>query len=146
MKKNLVPFDELGFRIYLVNPPAALLGDGKKISAPNMKKLKLAAFKALAEKPSRLTGDEVHFIRKYLRMTQVNFSRWLNMSTHSTVSLWESYEKRLSGMDYNTEVLLRLQMEALLSKKANVPMKKLENLRDLSSQEKRVTLTFPASR
>ena len=145
MKRKIVPFDELGFRIFLINPPMMTLPDGTKIPAPNMKKLQLAAFKALAEKPSKLTGDEVRFVRKHLRMTQVDFAKWLNMSNHSVVSQWEGRAEHLSGMDYNTEVLLRLQMDGAISKKATVSLKKLEKLRDLSSQEGSVTLRLGAA-
>ena len=145
MIKKLIPYDELGFRILLLNPPMLKLPDGSKVPAPNMKKLQLAAFEALAEKSSRLTGDEVRFIRKHLRMTQVEFAKWLNMSNHSVVSQWEGRETRLSGMDYNTEVLLRLQMEAYLSKKFSVPMKKFEKLRTLSPKLKQMTLDIGAA-
>ncbi len=44
MKKNLVPFDELGFRVFLVDPPFITLPDGTKAPCPNMKKLQEAAF------------------------------------------------------------------------------------------------------
>ena len=80
-----------------------------------MKKLQETAFRALAKKPNRLSGSEVRFIRKYLRMTQVDFASWLNMANHSVVSQLENKNEHLSGMDYNTEIILRLFMEALTS-------------------------------
>lgn len=145
MSKKLIPYDELGFRILLLNPPMLKLPDGSKVPSPNMKKLQAAAFKALAEKLSKLSGDEVRFIRKYLRMTQVDFAKWLNMSNHSVVSQWEGREEHLSGMDYNTEVLLRLQMEGHLSKKSTISVRRLERLRELSSEEARITLNVGAA-
>lgn len=140
MSKKLIPYDELGFRVLLLNPPMLKLPDGSKIPSPNMKKLQAAAFKALAKKQSKLTGDEVRFIRKYLHKTQVDFAKWLNMSNHSVVSQWEAHEDHISGMDYNTEVLLRLQMEVHISKKLTIPIRKIEGLRSLSSKEGRITL------
>ncbi|MBA3603764.1 MAG: hypothetical protein H0W50_09030 [Parachlamydiaceae bacterium] len=48
-------------------------------------------------------------------------------------------------MDYNTEIVLRLLMEASLSKKPTLPMRKIENLRTLTSVEKAITLNLKAS-
>lgn len=140
-----IPYDELGFRIFLLNTPMLTLPDGSKCPAPNMKALQETAFRALAEKPSRLSGSEIRFIRKHMRMTQVDFANWLNMANHSVVSQWESKGDHLSGMDYNTEILLRLMMEALISKKKTLPLSKLENLRTLTSNEESITLNLKAS-
>ena len=145
MIKKLIPYNELGFKIILVNPPMLTLPNGTKIPAPNMKKLQITAFRALAEKPSRLTGDEVRFVRKYMQMTQVDFSKWLNMSNHSVVSQWEAREEHLCGMDYNTDILLRLLMETHLSKRSTFPINKIDKLRSLSFEEKILTLNLKAS-
>lgn len=144
MNKKPIPYDELGFRIYLLNAPMLTLQDGSVCPAPNMKKLQETAFHALAEKPTRLSGSEVRFIRKHLRMTQVDFACWLNMANHSVVSQWENKGEHLSGMDYNTEILLRLLMEAQLSKKSTLPMNKVEKLRSLISVEEAITLNLKA--
>jgi DNA-binding transcriptional regulator YiaG len=145
--KNMkaIPYDELGFRIFLLNAPMLTLPDGSKCPAPNMKKLQEAVFRALAKKLSRLSGAEVRFIRKHMRMTQVEFANWLNMANHSVVSQWEKRGEHLSGMDYNTEILLRLLMEALISKKSTLPLSKIEKLRGLASVEEIITLNLKAS-
>lgn len=145
MRKKLIPYDELGFKVFLLNPPMLKLPDGSRVPAPNMKKLQATAFKLLAIKASKLTGDEVRFIRKYLNKTQVDFAKWLNMSNHSVVSQWEAREEHLSGMDYNTEVLLRLQMDANSSKRGMLSIGKLEQLRELSSEEERITIQLGAA-
>lgn len=145
MNKKPIPYDELGFRLFLINAPMLTLPDGSKCPAPNMKSLQETAFRALAEKPTRLSGSEVRFIRKHMRMTQVDFASWLNMANHSVVSQWESKGDHLSGMDYNTEILLRLLMEARLSKKSSLPISKIENLRSLLAVEETITLNLKAS-
>lgn len=145
MSNKLIPYNELGFKIFLLNPPMVKLPDGSKVPSPNMKKLQHAAFKALTKKLSKLTGDEVRFVRKYLRMTQIDFSKWLNMSNHSVVSQWEGRQQHLSGMDYNTEVLLRLQMEVYLSKRSTISVKKIDELRALSSEEEVLTINLNAA-
>ena len=61
-------------------------------------------------KPARLTGAEVVFIRKHLGLRQADLAQVLNMANHSVVSQWEGREDEPTGMDYNTEVLLRLWM------------------------------------
>jgi DNA-binding transcriptional regulator YiaG len=103
-----------------------------------MKQLQKTVFKALIDKPSRFTGDEVRFIRKYLKMTQINFSAWLNMSNHSVVSQWENRENELSGMDYNTELLLRLQMAG--TEKKIFQMAKLQGWKNLSKSNKNLEI------
>lgn len=77
-------------------------------------------------------------------MTQVEFASWLNMANHSVVSQWESKDEHLSGMDYNTEIILRLLMEAQISKKSILPLSKIENLRGLTSVEETITLNLKA--
>jgi DNA-binding transcriptional regulator YiaG len=143
--KKAIPYDELGFRIFLLNAPMLTLPDGSKCPAPNMKKLQEIVFRELAKKPSRLTGSEIRFIRKHLRMTQCEFASWLNMANHSVVSQWESRGDHLSGIDYNTEILLRLLMEAQISKKSISLLNELEKLRGLVSVEEALTLNLKAS-
>ncbi|MCK6576411.1 hypothetical protein L6V77_35655, partial [Myxococcota bacterium] len=69
-----------------------------------------SAFAMLVTKPARLTGAEVRFIRKHLGLRQADLAQVLNMANHSVVSQWEGREDEPTGMDYNTEVLLRLWM------------------------------------
>ena len=100
---------ELGFPVVLENPPMVTVR-GQTIPDVNLKELADAVFARLIAKPSRLTGDEVKFIRKHLRLRQVDLARVLNMANHSVVSQWESRANDSAGMDYNTEVLLRIWM------------------------------------
>ncbi|MES2614949.1 MAG: hypothetical protein V4591_06000 [Bdellovibrionota bacterium] len=143
MKNKLIPYDELGFRIYLLNPPFIELPNGEKVPSPNMKQLQKIVFNALSEKKSRFTGDEIRFIRKYLRKTQVEFSKWLNMSNHSVISQWENKENKLSGMDYNTEILLRLQMIA--AETNSLPISIIEDLKHLSRTSKPLEIELYAA-
>ncbi len=104
-----VIFMELGFPIILIDPPMLEIS-GQQVPDVNMGQLQDKVFGLLALKPARLTGSEVGFIRSYLRMRQVDFAATLNMANHSVVSQWESRQDSPAGMDYNTEVLLRLFM------------------------------------
>ncbi|MDY0062296.1 MAG: hypothetical protein RBU45_20960 [Myxococcota bacterium] len=104
-------FTELGFPIVLVDPPMIEVR-GQQLPDVNLRELQEAAFRLLVVKPARLTGAEVRFIRKHLRLRQADLARVLNMANHSVVSQWESREDEPAGMEYNTEVLLRVWMAA----------------------------------
>ena len=69
----------------------------------------------------------------------------VNMANHSVVSQWESKGDHLSGIDYNTEILLRLLMEAQISKKSVSLLNEIEKLRGLTSVEETLTLNLKAS-
>ena len=104
-----VMFMELGFPIVLVDPKMVEIR-GERVPDVNMRDLQAAVFQLLIVKPARLTGAEVRFVRKYLRLRQVDLAGVLNMANHSVVSQWESREDDPAGMDYNTEVLLSVWM------------------------------------
>jgi DNA-binding transcriptional regulator YiaG len=104
-------FMELGFPVVLLDP-LMIEVRGQKLPDVNLRELEEAAFHLLVVKPARLTGAEVRFIRKHLRLRQADLARVLNMANHSVVSQWESREDEPSGMEYNTEVLLRVWMAA----------------------------------
>lgn len=106
-----VVFEELGFPILLVDPPMIEVR-GQQVPDVNLRELQEAVFRQLVVKPARFTGAEVRFIRKFLRMRQADLARVLNMANHSVVSQWESREDQSTGMEYNTEVLLRVWMAA----------------------------------
>ena len=106
-----VVFEELGFPIVLVDPPM-VTARGHEIPDVNLRDLQDAVFRLLIVKPARLAGAEVRFIRKHLRMRQADLASVLNMANHSVVSQWERKEDLPTGMEYNTEVLLRVWMAA----------------------------------
>lgn len=132
MSENIVPYDGLGFLIYLINPPLLTLPDGTEIPAPNMRTLQKAVFQLLIEKPARLTGAEIRFVRKYLRLKQAELAALLHLSNHSAVSQWETREGEPTGMEYNTEILLRLRMAAAVSENESLPWSLLDKWNDLS--------------
>ncbi len=109
MKKKVIVYTALGFPIILLGTRTKIVR-GIEVPDVNLNTLQKMVFEALIGKPSNFTGAEIRFIRAYLRMTQVEFSRVLNQSGHSIVSQWEKKELRATGMDYNTEIWLRLHM------------------------------------
>lgn len=129
---------ELGFPILLVNPPMIEVR-GERVPDINLRALQEAAFRLLVVKPGRLTGAEVRFIRKHLRMRQADLALVLNMANHSVVSQWEGREDDPAGMDYNTEVLLRIWMAAKVGQ-ADRLLELLEQLKNLSPEASREPL------
>ncbi len=141
-----VLFQELGFPIMLVDPPMVQVR-GETLPDINMADLQAAVFGLLVAKPSRLTGDEVKFIRKFLRLRQADLAEVLNMANHSVVSQWESRQADSAGMDYNTEVLLRIWMASKQGHSAQVIdllEHRLKRLRAASAEPMAVSLPAAA--
>ena len=70
----------------------------------NMNGLMRALALAVIEKPYGLTGEEVRFLRKYLRLTGEEFSRLIHVDK-STLSKWENNEDRVGDQ---SDRLIRL--------------------------------------
>lgn len=68
-------------------------------------------FQALAEKPGRLTGNELRFIRKHQDMTLEQFAKRFNV-THPAVMKWEKAGDDMTGMNWATEKDIRLAILA----------------------------------
>jgi len=139
-----VVFMELGFPVVLVDPPMVEVGGGW-VPDVNLRELADAAFRLLVVKPARLSGAEVRFIRKHLRLRQADLARVLNMANHSVVSQWESREDEPTGMEYNTEVLLRVWMAARLGHGEQLVELLESRLKDLAPRAAR-PLEVPLSR
>jgi len=109
-------YTALGFPVILLGFPVKKVR-GVEVPDVNLNKLQQLAFEALISKPVTLTGAEVRFIRSYLRLNQTDFAKILNQSSHSIVSQWEKKGLNATGMDYNTEIVLRLHMAKTMSRK-----------------------------
>lgn len=76
-----------------------------------------AVLHALCEKPARLTGHEVRFIRLHFEMTLQKFADRFAVS-HAAVIKWERAQDELTGMNWATEKDLRLFVVSKLSGQA----------------------------
>lgn len=65
------------------------------------------ALEALLTKPTRLTGNEVRFIRHHHEMTLADFGKRFDVS-HAAVKKWESKNDAATGMGWTTELAIRL--------------------------------------
>ncbi|MSP73094.1 MAG: hypothetical protein EXR76_13195 [Myxococcales bacterium] len=87
---NMV-YKELGFPVLLVDVEVVEVR-GEQVPNVNLKTLQDSVFGLLITKPARLTGAEVRFVRKHLRLRQVDLALALNMSRISkpTARCWKS--------------------------------------------------------
>ena len=115
-----VIYKELGFPIVLVNPPMVTLR-GHEVPDVNLRELQETVFRMLIVKPARLLGAEVRFIRKHQRLRQADLAEILNRANHTVVSQWESRGDEPAGMDYNTEVVLRIWMASQTGRGDQIP-------------------------
>ncbi len=83
----------LGFPIKLVNAPMKKML-GEWVIDVDMNKLQLAALHGLIYKPTRLTGDELNFIRLFLNMSMAAFGKAFGVS-HVAVLKWENEERKV---------------------------------------------------
>lgn len=75
--------------------------------------LMLVALFALAHKPAPLSGNEVRFIRTYMKKTLKEFASLCEVKSHQAVMNWESKEDDYTGMNRATEILLRTRIIGL---------------------------------
>ena len=61
----------------------------------------------LANKPTRLTGNEVRFLRLHFEMTLQKFGQCLGV-THAAVKRWQKAGDEAAGMKWSCEMCLRL--------------------------------------
>ncbi len=108
-EKKILRYEGLGFPVNLIGFPTKKIDDAE-VPDYNMNDLMRLAFEALIIKKSRLTGAELKFVRNYLGETQAELARNVNAQHHSSVCGWEKKWSMPTGMDTNTEVVLRLYM------------------------------------
>jgi DNA-binding transcriptional regulator YiaG len=95
-----------GFPIRLVNVPMIKVR-GQWTPQLNYNELARVLLRALAHKPSRLTGNEIKFIRTHFEMTLQAFAKRFCV-THVAVLKWEKSLNRTTSMNWTTEKDIRL--------------------------------------
>lgn len=129
----------LGFPIHLINAPMTRIR-GEWVLDIDYNRFEIVVLLALANKASRLTGDEIHFIRLYFKMTLEKFGERFTVS-HPAVKKWEGKGSHATEMMWATEKDIRLFILDQLHQKATTILetyKKLENAAPESSSPLRV--------
>ena len=98
--------DGFGFPVHLLNVPMSKV---RGHWTPNVNYVELSSLvlKALVEKPAKLTGSELKFIRQSLGMNLTEFASIFYVS-HAAVLKWEKAESEATKMKWATEKDIRL--------------------------------------
>lgn len=86
----------------------------------NVRKIADSAIKSLVTQESRLTGNQIRFIRSYFSMSLREFAKVVNES-HAAVKKWEDFADGITTMDVNIEIMLRLYVydQVVIKKERN---------------------------
>lgn len=110
----------------------------------DVRKISAEVIKALITQNSRLTGNQVKFIRLYFSMTLREFAKCVVHESHTAVNKWEKFDNRVTNMDSNIEAMLRLyiyeQVCMKTAKQRNEFYKKYQEIRRLFLINKHPTL------
>lgn len=107
----------LGFPVRLLNVPMIKVR-GKWTPNIDYNRLTQAVLHALCEKPVRLTGNEVRFIRLHFEMTLQEFADRFAVS-HAAVLKWEKAKNKQTGMNWASEKDLRLFVLSKMTDRAD---------------------------
>ena len=105
-----------GFPIRLVNVPMVKVR-GEWTPKINYNELALEVLRALTHKESRLTGNEIKFIRTHFEMTLTEFAKRFCV-THVGVMKWEKALNKPTAMNWSAEKDIRLFVLTRLAAKA----------------------------
>jgi hypothetical protein len=132
-------YEGFGFPIVLVHVPMVRVR-GAWTPDVDLNELSRVLLAVLPEKPARLTGSEVRFIRHSLSMTLEDFARRFDV-THPAVIKWERSGDQPTSMAWAIEKDIRLEVVKLTSPGkpskflqtfqglAKIPAKKAERVR-----------------
>ena len=95
-----------GFSVKLLNTPMIKVR-GKWTPEINYNRLAKLVLEELCYKDSKLTGNEMKFIRQYFEMTLQSFAKRFYV-THAGVIKWEKAKTKATGMAWTTEKDIRL--------------------------------------
>jgi DNA-binding transcriptional regulator YiaG len=111
MEKLLDKFlwDGFGFPIALIGARWKTSSTGYTVLDIDVQSLGEAVCQTLLLHPTILTGQQVIFLRKHFEMTLAEFGKLVKKS-HACVKHWEDKGAEATGMDANTELILRLRL------------------------------------
>lgn len=96
----------LGFPIELNNVEMIMI-DGEYAPKIDIRLIADRAIKNLVLQKTKLTGNQVKFIRSYFSLSLREFSKIVNES-HTAVKKWEIFKNKSTSMDPNIETSIRL--------------------------------------
>ena len=109
MTKRLIKtyiYEGLGFPIELNNVEMISV-KGEYAPKIDIKAIADRAIKGLTLQKTKLTGNQVRFIRSYFSLSLREFGKMVNES-HTAVRKWENFQNKSTNMDPNIETTIRL--------------------------------------
>lgn len=128
MKKKILKkyvYEGLGFPIELHNVEMVSI-EGEFYPKIDVRRIADIAITSLVTQKSRLTGNQIKFIRTYFSKSLREFSEIVNES-HMAIKKWEDFKDKPTKMDINIEILLRLHIYDEIFIKATNDKKQLIN-------------------
>jgi DNA-binding transcriptional regulator YiaG len=110
MKTKIVKnycYEGLGFPV-LLDEVEIVEYNGEYCPKIDVKKVADIVIREIAQQDTRLTGDQIRFIRSYFEMPLREFGEQVVHETHAAVSKWEKKGSQPTNMNKNTEFALRL--------------------------------------
>ena len=102
-------WDGFGFPIAIQGARWKTTASGYRVLDVDVQKLAALVRNALLLRHAPLTGGQVKFFRTHLEFTQGEFGKLVG-KTHACVASWEAKKQESTGMDFNTEMMLRLKI------------------------------------
>jgi DNA-binding transcriptional regulator YiaG len=124
-----------GFPVHLLHVPMIKVR-GKWTPNIDYNRLTRAVLHALCEKPVRLTGSEVRFIRLYFEMTLQEFAGRFAVSQAAVIK-WEKKKNEPAGMNWASEKDLRLFIISKLNNRAEALARLYQELEHSKAERKK---------
>src|SRR5579864_6768019 len=99
-------YEGLGFPIELHDVEMVMI-DGEYAPKIDVRAIADDAIKSLVLQKTKLTGNQVKFIRTYFSASLRDFGKIVNES-HMAVKKWENFKDKSTNMDPNIETRIRL--------------------------------------
>lgn len=104
MKKTII-YEDFGFPITLVEVPIKIVM-GEEILDIDMYNLQISVLKYLIFKKTPLTGSQLRFIRKFMKLSTTDFAKKVGV-THTTILSWEKEE---ASINPTADVYIRMEI------------------------------------
>ncbi len=139
-------YEGLGFPIQLKNVELFEI-DGEWYPKIDVKKVADAAIEALAYQESKITGNQVRFIRSYFSMPLRKFGKEVVHESHAAVDKWEKSDDQITSMNDNTEYVLRLyiieKIQAKTKKQKEEFFSKYQEIRSFVTSPQKYSFNHP---
>lgn len=125
--EQAIVYENLGFPVIITNPVFRMF-ESERILDVSQSEIMQSVFCAIPNKKWRFIGAEIRFIRAYMKLTQQAFADMIGETDHSSISKWESKRQEITGMDPQTEILIRMQCKFFTDRKARIGKSFLANM------------------